>query len=328
MKRTVLCFIVLLICITNHTTAQTTTDSIKQGVRRYIARNFSEARTFNLYWQKTPSHDYTLLQNGKEIEKGEFSHVNTIKFSVTVPVLLLKNFSLYANGQFNSYQFETRDNISGGKSTIFSKSNDGGYNYYEGTLTGTYRTKLAGKPLILIASAFGDGWNKGFEKAQGMFSAIMLLKQSPKSSLSVGLYGMTLYEKIPIFPIITYSHQFTPNWSIDLTLPSRSYVRYQLNNHRFSAGAALESEHFYMKSGMENVPEVSFFNKTIIKPELVYEYIINKHFYLIARGGGSALVNGGLYGTNRKGIDGDPYVKFKQPMTPFFNVGFSYNLFK
>lgn len=327
MKKSLICFVILLIGTTIKTTAQTPNDSIKQGVRRYIARNFSEARTFNLYWQKSPSHDYTLRQNGKEIENGEFTHINNIKFSVTAPLLLLKNFSLFANGQFNSYQFEANNNTSGKKSTIFSR-NDKGYSYYEATLTGTYRTKLANKPLILIATAFGDGWNKGFEKAQGMFSAIMLLKQSSTSSFSLGLYGTTLYSKIPIFPIIAYSHQFTPNWSIDLTLPSRSYIRYQLNNHRFSAGAALESEHFYMKSGMENVPEVSFFNKTIIKPEIVYEYIINKHFYLIARGGASALVNGGLYGTNRKGIDGDPYIKFKQPMTPFFNIGFSYNLFK
>lgn len=327
MKRSVICLMILLITLTTTTTAQIPTDSVKQGVRKYIARNFSEARTFNLYWEKTPFHDYTLMQNGKEIENGKFRHINTIKFSVTVPVLLFKNFSLYANGQFNSYQFEARNNIDGSQSAIFSKNEDG-YNYYEGTLAGTYRTRIAGKPLILITTAFGDGWNKGFEKVQGMFSAVMVFKQSPATSFSAGLYGMTLYEKIPVIPIIAYWHQFTPNLSIDLTLPNRSYLRCQLNNHRFSMGASLGSEHFYMKSGMENVPEVSFFNRTTIKPEIVYEYIINKRFYLIARGGGSALINGGLYGTNRKGIDGDPYVKLKQPVTPFLNAGFSYNLFK
>ncbi|WP_165044442.1 hypothetical protein [Dysgonomonas sp. ZJ709] len=325
MRQSAICLIILLI-LTTTTTGQTPTDSVKQGVRRYIARNFSEARTFNLYWEKTPFHDYTLMQNGKEIENGEFRHINTVKFSVTVPVLLLKNFSLYANGQFNSYQFEANNNVNGGKSAIFSQ-NDDGYNYYEGTLAGTYRTRIAGKPLILIATAFGDGWNKGFGKAQGIFSAIMIFKQSPTTSFSAGLFGMTLYEKIPVIPIIAYTHQFTPDWSIDLTLPSRSYIRYQPNNHRFSMGASLGSEHFYMKPGMKGIPEVSFFNRTVIKPEIVYEYIINKRFYLIARSGGSALISGGLYGTNRKGIDGDPYIKFKQPMTPFLNVGFSYNIF-
>ncbi len=328
MKRTVLGLIILSTALITTATAQTQTDSLKQGIRRYIARNFSEARTFNLYWETNPSQDYTLKQKGNEAEKGKMSDVHTIKFSVTVPVLLLKNFSLYANGQFNSYQFKTTNNENEGNSAVFLR-NDKGYNYYEGTLTGTYRTRIGSKPLMLIASAFGDGWNKGFEKAQGMFSAIMIFKQSRTSSLSAGLYGMTLYDKLPVIPIIAYSHQFSPNWSIDLTLPSRTYMRYQFSNsHRLSLGASLANEHFYLKTGMEGLPEVAYFNKTSIKPEIVYEYIIDKHFYLIARAGGSATVAGGIYGTNRKGVDGDPYLKLKQPMTPFFNLGFSYNIFK
>lgn len=330
MKRTVICLImgIVVIAMTNSAQAQVPADSLKQRVRKYIARNFSEARTFNLYWETNPSNDYTLMQNGNEIENGKFNDIHTIKFSMTIPVLLLKNFSLYANGQFNSYQFKATTKIDGNKSAIFSED-ENGYNYYEGSITGTYRTNIGGKSLLLIASGLGDGWHKGFEKAQGTFSAIMVFKQSPTTSFSAGLYGTTLYEKIPIIPIITYWHEFNPNLSIDITLPSRSYLRCQFSNsHRLSIGASMNNEHFYMEPGMENVPKVSLFNRTTIKPEIVYEYIINNHFYLIARGGGSALINGGLYDTNRKGIDGDPYVKFKQPMTPFFNLGFSYNIFK
>lgn len=327
MKRYAICFL-LFTAIVITTAAQTQNDTLKQGIRRYIARNFSEARTFNLYWETGPSNDYTLKQNGNEIENGKMEYINTIKFSVTVPVILLKNFSLYANGQFNSYQFETSNNENGEASALFAKT-DGGHNYYEGALTGTYRTRVGSKPLVLIASAMGDGWSEGFEKAQGMFSAIMVFKQSRTSSFSAGLYGTTLFEKIPIFPIITYWHQFTPDLSIDLTLPSRTYVRYQYkNSHRFSLGASLSNEHFYFESDMKGLPKTSFFNKTTIRPEFVYEYIINNHFYLIARGGGSTMVSGGVFGTNRKGVDGDPYLKFKQPMTPFVNIGFSYNIFK
>lgn len=90
----------------------------------------------------------------------------------------------------------------------------------------------------------------------------------------------------------------------------------------------MESDQFYMKPGIANLPEVCLFSKTNIKTELVYEYIINKHFYLIARGGGIGVLKSGLYKTNRKGIDGDPYIEISHPMTPFFNLGFSYNIFK
>jgi hypothetical protein len=82
-----------------------------------------------------------------------------------------------------------------------------------------------------------------------------------------------------------------------------------------------------MESGIENLPKVSLFNKTSIKPQLVYEYIINNHFYLSARAGASAIIKGGLYSTNRKGVNGNPYVEFTQPLTSFFNIGCSYNLF-
>lgn len=324
MKKITIYLMMLLIATATVTvTAQTTTDSLVQGGRRYVARNFSEVRTFNLYWETTPSQDYTLQQNGKEIENGKIRDVSTLKFSTTIPVVLLKNFSLYANGHFNAYRFETINNVNETESAIFSK-NEEGYNYYEGTVTGTYRTKIGNKPLILVATGSGDGWNKGFEKVQGIFSAIMIFKRSATTSFGAGLCGMTLYETTPVLPIINYWHQFNQNLSIDVILPSRAYLRYQYNNNqRLSIGASMESEHFYLESGLKDLPKVSFFNKTSIKPELVYEYIINHHFYLSARAGAAALIKGGLYNTNRRGQN----VKFTQPMTPFFNLGFSYNLF-
>ena len=328
MKKKIVFFVLLLKVISTTVAAQTPTDSVVQGARRYVARNFSEARTFNLYWETAPSHDYTLKQNGKEIENGRIRYMNTINFSATVPVLLLRNFSLYANGHFNSYQFEASDKVTDNISTVFSR-NQGGYNYYEGTITGTYRTKIGNKPLLLTATGAGDGWNKNFEKVQAMLSAIVVLKQSATTSLCAGLYGTTLYDKLPVVPIITYWHQFNRDLSIDITLPSRTYLRYQFNsNQRFSIGASMENEHFYMESGIETLPKVSFFNKTTIKPGIVYEYIINNHFYLTARAGAAAIIKGGLYKRNRKSVNGDPYVEFTQPMTPFFNLGFSYNLFK
>lgn len=320
-------YLMMLLVATVTVTAQTATDSLVQGGRRYVARNFSEVRTFNLYWETTPSQDYTLQQNGKEIENGKIRDVSTLKFSTTIPVVLLKNFSLYANGHFNAYRFETINNVTESESAIFSK-NEEGYNYYEGTVTGTYRTKIGNKPLVLVATGSGDGWNKGFEKVQGIFSAIMIFKRSATTSFGAGLCGMTLYETTPILPIINYWHKFNQNLSIDVILPSRAYLRYQYqNNQRFSIGASMESEHFYMESGLKGLPEVSFFNKATIKAELVYEYIINHHFYLSARIGSAALIKGGLYNINRKSSNGNPYVKFTQPMTPFFNLGFSYNLF-
>jgi hypothetical protein len=293
------------------TVAQNQPDSLTTGLRSYVARNFSEARTFNLYWQTIPTHDYTFHRNGSNYEKGELSDIHYIQFSGTVPIVDRNKFSLYANWQTNFYQFEARNNVNNGVSSLFHEDEDG-YSYHKGTLAAAYKGKLFGKPFILNANLSGDGWNEGFEKVSGTFSAIMVLKSTLTSSFSIGLYGMTLYDEVPVLPIISYTNRFAPQWSLDITLPSRLYVRHNFSdNHRLSAGAQLESENFYFKPGLDYLPKTCFYTKATIKPEIVYEYIINKHFYLIARAGGSAVIRGGVYGTDRKGIDGEPLVKIK-----------------
>lgn len=308
--------------------AQVNPDTLVQGIRSYVARNFSEVRTFNLYWETNPSHNYTLKQNGTEIEKGKMRTEHTVKFAATVPILLKKNFSIYANGQANFYMFDTFRDADNLTSKIFPGDEES-HDYFKGTISGNYRTRIFNKPLILNATLSGDGWSKGFEKIQGSFSAMVVLKHSSTTNLSVGLHGMTLFNLIPVSPIITYSHQFNPNLSIDVVMPSRTYLRYQFkNNHRFSIGTSLDSEQFYLRPDIDGLPKTCIYNKTSIKPEIVYEYIVNKRFFFIARGGGSQLIQGGLFKTNRKGIDGDPYIELSQSMTPFFYLGFSYNLFK
>jgi len=313
--------------------AQNQPDSLTTRLRDYVARNFSEARTFNLYWQTMPTQDYTLHRNGSDYENGELRDIHYIQFSGTVPIISRNRFSLYANWQTNFYQFKAQNSVNNGVSSLFHENEDG-YSYHKGTIATTYKGKLFGKPFILNANLSGDGWNEGFEKMSGTFSATMILKSTSTSSFSVGAYGMTLYNEVPVLPIISYTNRFASHWILDITMPSRFYVRHDFRgNHRLSAGAQLESENFYFKPGLDYLPKTCFYTKETFKPEIVYEYIINEHFYLIARAGGSAVIRGGVYGTDRKGtdrkgIDRDPLVKVKNPMTPFFNLGISYNIFK
>jgi len=319
--------VILLMSFAITSEAQIQIDTLTTQIRSYVARNFAEARTFNLYWQTMPSHDYTLQRNGSNYEKGQFRDIHNIQFSGTVPIVDHSRFSLYANWQTNFYLFETRNDVNDDLSSLFFEDEDG-YSYHEGTIVATYKRKLFGKPFILNTNLSGDGWNNGFEEISATFSAIMILKRSPITNFGIGVYAMTLYNEVPALPIISYWHKFNSHLSIDIAIPSRTYLRYNYNNHRLSVGARLESEQFYFKPDLDYLPKTSFFSKMTFKPEVVYEYIIDEHFYLIARAGVSAVIRGGIYGTGRKGIDGEPFIKVKHPMTPFFNLGISYNLFK
>ena len=299
----------------------------QQSVQKYVARNFSSERTLNFNWSVDANHDYTLLKNKELIENGNSKKIHTIKFSATVPVLKLPNFTLYVNGKFNSYQQESLDRDRHSKSLLFN-NNDEGYSFYESSVTGTYNTKILGKQILLITSFNGDWGNKKFGEISGRLSAIMALNHSNTHSLSIGLYATTLFDKVPVVPIIVYTRQFTPSLLLDITLPSQSFLRYQfMNSQRLSIGASMDNEQFYISPDIQNLPKVTYFTKTSIKPQLVYEYIINNHFYFNARCGISKLISGGLYQKNRKSIDGDPYFKYKEPVTPFFNLGISYNIF-
>lgn len=149
--------------------------------------------------------------------------------------------------------------------------------------------------------------------------------------------GMTLYSSTPILPVVTYWHRFgNPHLSLDITLPSQMYLRYQMRRQRLSVGASMNADNFYLKSDLEGTPQVYWYNEVVVKPEIHYEYIINQQFYLSAHVGFSALMKGGLYTKKRKELkiaDEDnggkeSFFKLDRSAVPFFNVGVSYSLFK
>ena len=74
-----------------------------------------------------------------------------------------------------------------------------------------------------------------------------------------------------------------------------------------------------------------------MKPEVQYEYIINRHFYLTAHIGLSMALKSALYNKNRKDVEltnenGErtkaPILEQDRSPVPFINVGLSYSLFK
>ncbi len=296
-------------------------DSLRQNVRSYVARNFSEIRTFNFSWQTSPAHTYRIKSDGQTIENGEMHAQNTIKFNTTLPVVLTKRFSLYAIGQADFYNYNTQ-HVEG--TPYFSQEESDNNQYYRFTLNGMYRTSLAGKPLILNGNLSVDGYNYGLQQVLGTVAAISVLKRTRNTSLSAGLAFMWPFDKIPVMPVITYWHQFNPRWSVDISMPRQLYVRYQLGHScRFSAGSVMQSDQYYLRSQ----GETRYFSETSLNTELLFEYVAMRHFYFFARGGVSARLAGGIRQINRKEISGME-LDYHRSAEPFMAVGFSYNIYK
>lgn len=308
-----------LLLTTGRGHAQAVTDSIANDFRSVVARNFSRYRTMNMYWEMDGAHDYTFTADGKDVEKGRKRDLHTIRFSTMVPLLKQHRFQLYANVQYASYVFDCPD----GQSAIFQ---DDSYSHYQGGFTASYLTTLFNRPLVLGADIFADGWNGGWGILQGRMVAALVLAQNKQTAFSLGLVGMT-HGRVPVLPVISYWHRFAdPRWSIDITLPSQMYLRYQWENQRISAGASMSSSNFYLSTSLPGAPSVCLYSEAVTKPEIMYEYIINKHFYLSARAGINVLMSGELYSRSRKELD--TAIEMERSATPFFNVGVSYSLFK
>lgn len=318
--------------------AQVITDSLTNDFRTITAKNFSRYRTVNVSYETKWAHNYSFSLDGKNVENGRKKNLNTTRFSTMIPLLKLRKVSLYTNLQYSNYTFDnySRD---GKASVIFAQRS---YNYYSGGFNGSYYMSVWNRPLIISADIAVDGWDKGAGKLQGSLSAVMVVTNTRQTSFSAGIMGMTLFSSIPIMPIIAYWHRFNnPDLSVDITMPSQFYLRYQTNNQRISAGASMSADNFYLKSAVKGTPAVYYYSDAVLKPEINYEYIINKHFYLSAHVGVSMVMKGGLYTKNRKGVkvkttdsngkektDIEPLLKQERSPIPFFNVGVSYSLFK
>lgn len=328
--------IIACCCLSSkHTDAQVITDSLANDFRTFVSVNFSRFRTVNAFWETQLNHDYIFTLDGKDVEKGRKKNLHTFKFSTMIPIVKSKRLSLYANMQYDRYQFDTENKLNHAPSAVFAQNH---YDYFAGGLNGSYYMSLFRKPFVISASVTADAWNKGWGMLMGTASGVMVFKNTAWTTFSAGIMLMTHFSSIPIMPILTYWHRFkNPNLSADITFPSQFYLRYQMKKQRISLGAFMSSDNFYLKTNLEGAPRISYYCDAVLKPEIHYEYIINKHIYLSAHAGLSMVMTGGLYKKNRKGIrvnneDGnsevEPVVKQDRSPIPFFNVGISYSLFK
>ena len=304
--------------------AQTRSDSIAAKVLEQGYLNFPAMRTFSVALETNLSNDYNLKLNGAEMERGEVRNANTLRMSATLPIVQQKRFSLYVNGKADFFFSDTKDDMTQGRSKLLNEKN---YNYYQAGISASYRLRLFNKPFMLNATVLGDGGNDYFGKVQYLFSATMSLKQTQNTHLSIGLGGITLFNKMPIFITFNYWHKFTDKLNMDITMPHHAYFRYRpRQKHRFSIGTSLLCDGFYLKTNAYELPENIYYNKVMINPELMYEYILSKHFLITAKMGTNLYFTNGFYKPNRKGIDGDPLIKMKSQEAVFFNIGISYNL--
>jgi len=307
--------------------AQEHSDSLRTRIEKYVITNFSATRTLDVQLEQNTNVSYKLKQNSQTLENGTVSNFSKVKVSSSFSILKGEKWGLFANARYNYYNFNLKDiefpsELNSVRST---KSNDE-YHYWDVSVNGSYRTALFKKTVVGISTLTVDGSEKGPERIKGTVTAMIMLKRTPTTVINVGLAGMINASVIPVIPIFSYWHKFNSEWMIDVMMPKSAYLRHSFTKRdRFSIGASLDTEEFYIHSEEDISHKVFYFNKSEIKIEAMYELLLGKKFYLTFRGGERLPLTSRLY--DKKRIYKKPYIDVSQSMNTFFNIGISYNLF-
>ena len=264
--------------------------------------------------------DYYIKEYGHRIEEGHQSHYSKTNVRVSAPVLYWKKilFSLYATYAYIHQDFEPR------MQTIdYGMGSKEHHNYTLG-INLMSKTKLWGKTLTWVAIAGCDFTKYGYERTTGMLTAILNVKESRETTLGVGLIGLyNTFSNVPLIPIVTYRHTFSPKLSLNLTLP-RYHVRYTPNKHdALSLGVGYSSTSVFIKPEDNSDYETCRHTRFSLVPTLLYERTLADGLILSAEGGYSIPV------TNRINEYSNTHriASVHQSPRPLFKIGISYNLY-
>jgi len=267
--------------------------------------------------------NYKLKQNGNIYETGTINDFSKAKISVNVPLLKYKIFRFSVEGRYSFYHadFEKKD--------IFSDAltmNINNNHHVWGISTHSFfQTKLFDKPLMGNLTLMVEGSENGYERITGIAMVAMVLKRTQSTTISVGMLGMiNASSPIPAFPFITVKHKFNDKWAIDMGLP-QMHLQYSFNEkNRLSTGISFDGDIFFFQPQKETLPKDCLYSRLRVTPEILYERSINRNIRLFVKGGVALPIQNRIY--DKKNMK--DYITISEPVSGFFNVGFSYNLFK
>lgn len=190
-------------------------------------------------------------------------------------------------------------------------------------------SSLFKKPIIYNATVSVDGNEDSFQRLKGFASAIIVLKRTPSTTITVGALALLDPSSIvPMTPLFTLNHKFKDSkWDFDFILPQRLLFRRELmENGRISLGTELNSESFYLNLKTSNLNGVYELNQLELKSGITYEYCFTPKIIAFAKVGFNNVLSTRI---TEKGERTNKYVyDHTEDTQGYVRVGVSYNLFQ
>ena len=158
------------------------------------------------------------------------------------------------------------------------------------SLTAMRQDSLFHRPITYLLSVTGTSRGVNWpEKFTGGLTALLTLRSTPVTKLSVGLtLQANRSVKIPATPVITYWHRFGRSpWEFDAVLPQRLHLRRPLlaNKFWFSVGTDIMSTHSFGSGTVPGFSSTFEANTVSLQNGALIEYVVNPYFMVGIRGG-------------------------------------------
>ncbi|MCD7973310.1 MAG: DUF6268 family outer membrane beta-barrel protein [Candidatus Azobacteroides sp.] len=289
-----------------------------------ITSRFPTARLFDIQIESVLPVSYQTKLYGEDYEKGRYTHQNRIRVAVNLPFIRKKNWisTVAFRYKYENTGFSDIENVSL-KYPQVHHDDPLKSHFYVGSLINTYLSILFNKPVAYNLILLGEGSQHGLERVSGIVLANMILKKNDRTALTVGLAGFINSRlRIPVLPVFSFDYSFTDGWAFSSVLPAFIYMRKTFDrNGRLSLGSEFNSNNFYLYPEPGNY----LFNKTEIRPGIMYEHYIHDKIILTCKTGLLYVLQGQLIPENK--TSADKILKSKEHITGYWNIGFSYSFF-
>ncbi|MCC8188661.1 MAG: DUF6268 family outer membrane beta-barrel protein [Bacteroides sp.] len=299
---------------------------VQQAAGAAITSRFPATRLVDVQYNYLTPADYRWKLYKQPYEKGKLDTQNRVMVALNIPFYWKHNWVLSSSLRYNYAAINFGDVEM--QSAAYPQSYHGGAfhsHLWQAAFNVTYFSELWGKTAIYNATLHTQGSNKGLEQVDAFLLAGMILKSTKRTTLTVGVAGFIgPTVRIPVVPVFTMDHQFTPTVSFSTVLPQFLYFRKTFGTtSRLSLGSEFEVTNYYVYP--EEVDKTYLFQKSELKSGIMYEYYLFKHIILTCKTGLVYTFGTDLQPANRSSKH--KILTGRKDLNGYFNVGFSYSLF-
>ncbi|QOG02377.1 hypothetical protein [Flavobacterium sp. MDT1-60] len=327
MRTKIIC--VLVVCASFKAMAQEKEPAMKT-LGKAIVDKFPTTRTFDVQYEQLGPSNYDSDLFGNKFERGRIENHSRFKAAFNLPFYASesKRFVLTSSLRYKYERYDFGNIYNYNSTQTYTRSTED-FHYWAGAVSATYITSLFKKPVIYNATVSVDGNEDKLQRLKGFVSAVIVVKRSPNTTITVGALGMLDPSSIvPITPVLTINHKFKDSkWDVDFILPQRLLFRRELlENGRISFGTELNSESFYLNLNNSNLQGIYELNQLELKSGITYEYCFTPKIIAFVKAGANNVLSTRI---TERGERTNRYVYDQSEDTQgYFRVGISYNLFQ